>query len=104
MRFLARLAEKAEVRGNGFAVWARRRLIRGLFASALGVPHTAALMVADRGQVAVLLAPGDFVHVRCQTAPPGVGIELIPADTLDDPSHRAPVDLHQPADRALVGP
>ena len=61
-------------------------------------------MVTDEGEVAVLLAPGHLVDADIEQLIQAVGVELVAGDALDDPPNGAPVDPHQPADRALVGP
>jgi len=61
-------------------------------------------MVTDQGEVAVLLAPGDLVDADVEQVLEPVGVELVLGDALDDPPDGAPVDPHQPTDRALVRP
>ena len=61
-------------------------------------------MIADEGEVALLLAPGHLVDADIEQLIQAVRVELVAGDALDDSSHGAPVDPHQPTDRALVGP
>src|SRR6266498_2096137 len=63
-----------------------------------------AAVIADQRQVAVALAPRDLVDRDLKQIAQPVGlIEMLAADTLDDPPDRLPVDAYQPGDRRLVG-
>jgi hypothetical protein len=52
----------------------------------------------------VLGGPGHLVHPDLEQLVEPVGVEFVVGDAFDDPADGAPVDPHQPGDRALVGP
>ena len=52
----------------------------------------------------MLPLPGHLVHADVVKAVQTVGIELVIADTLDDPPDRVPIDPQHPLDRRLVRP
>jgi hypothetical protein len=85
------LAEFGEEAVGGRAVRAR------------GTPHDlAATMIGHERQVAMLRCPADLVDTDLKEVLETVGIKLVTADALNDPPDGAPVDAHQPGDRALV--
>ncbi len=80
-------------------------LVADLRAGAFGAPDDlAALVIADQGQVAMALAPGDLVDADLEQLVEAVGVELLGADTLGDPPDGGPVDAQHPLDRRLVRP
>jgi hypothetical protein len=74
-----------------------------LLAGAVGAPHDLpALVVSHEREVVVLALPADLVDPDVVEAVQAVGIELVVADTLDDPPDRVPVDPQKPLDGGLV--